>query len=58
MNLKLFNSQLQNEDMSQFSYLKKQIEYLADNCNREIALKIQVSIYCKTHLKLLQDCVI
>jgi len=48
MKLKLFISQLENEDTSQFPYLKEQGEGAVDNGNWENALKR--SSYCKTFL--------
>jgi len=50
--IKLFISQLANEDMSQFPYSKEQIEGTADNGSCENALKR--SSYCKTFLILLK----
>ena len=52
MKLKLFISQLENEDMSQFPYLKEQIESAVDNRYWENALKR--SSYCKTFAILLK----
>jgi len=52
MKLKLFISQLENEDMRQFPYLKKHIEGVVDNGNWDNALKI--SSYCKTFVILLK----
>ena len=41
MRLKLFTSKLENEDVSQFPYLKERIEGAVDIGNFEIALKIE-----------------
>ena len=48
MKFKLFISQLENEDVSQFPYLKERIEGAVDIGNFENALKR--SSYCKTFL--------
>jgi len=52
MRLKLFTSKLENEDVSQFPYLKERIEGAVDIGNWENALKR--SSYCKTFLILLK----